>query len=167
MELKTVQIHQWAQIKKIYPEAFPKAERKPFFLLKNSKKTTIYTAVERDTLFGFVATVELRNMVMIDYLAVDSKARGKGAGSFLLQEICQRFPGRKMVLRIEKPDRSAENQRQRVARRRFYLKNGFTSSELLVKGVSGTMEILNFGGRVSPKQYLELQEYALGRLLFK
>lgn len=36
-----------------------------------------------------------------------------------------------------------------------------------MKGVSGTMEIMHFGGKVSPEEYLNLQKYALGKLLFK
>lgn len=28
------------------------------------------------------------------------------------------------------------------------------------------MEILNFGGTVSPKEYMDLQQYALGKLMF-
>ena len=55
---------------------------------------------------------------------------------------------------------------QRIARRRFYLKNGFTSADIFVEGAGGDMEILNFGGKVSPEDYMRLQKYALGRFLF-
>lgn len=88
MKLETVQPKRWKQIKKIYMEAFPKAEQKPFFLLKKSKKVKIYTAVECDKVLGFAATIQLQNLVMVDYLAVDSQARSNGIGSFLLHEIC-------------------------------------------------------------------------------
>lgn len=38
MELKKFDVKQWAKIKEIYVEAFPKRERKPFFTLKHSVK---------------------------------------------------------------------------------------------------------------------------------
>ncbi len=167
MKFTQIQPSQWNQVKEIYMEAFPKAERKPFFLLKKSKKVQIFTAAEEDRVLGFAAVIPMGKLVMVDYLAVNSKIRSKGTGSFLMQELCRTYQGKKVVLLIERLDASAENQQQRIARRRFYLKNGFTSSGLLVNGVSGTMEIMNFGGEVSPEEYLNLQEYALGHLLFK
>lgn len=126
-----------------------------------------FTAIEGDKILGFVAAIPLENLVMVDYLAVNFKMRGKGTGSFLIQELCRTYQGKKVVLLIEQLDASAKNQKQRIARRSFYLKNGFTSSQLQVHGVSGTMEVMNFGRKVSPEEYLKLQKYALGSLLFK
>ncbi len=119
---------QWNLVKEIYMEAFPKAERKPFFLLKKSKRIQVFTAIEENEVLGFAVTVPFHNLVMVDYLAVNSKIRSKGTGSFLLQELCNTYQGKKLVLLIEQLDDSAKNQQQRLARRKFYLKNGFTSS---------------------------------------
>ena len=160
---------QWAEIKKIYLEAFPKRERKPFFSLRHSVKRgkgQIFTASENDTLMGFIMVIPYQNMVMVDYLAVSGKIRSKGTGSFIMQEICRYFSDKKVVLLIERLDEGAENREQRIARRRFYLKNGFTSADIFVEGAGGDMEILNFGGKVSPEDYMRLQKYALGRFLF-
>lgn len=71
------------------------------------------------------------------------------------------------MLLIERLDEIAENAEQRIARRRFYLKNGFTSSDIFVEGEGGEMEILNFGDKILPSQYMDLQQYALGNFLFK
>ena len=38
MEFTSVKKQQWSEIKEIYMEAFPKCERKPFFLLRQSIK---------------------------------------------------------------------------------------------------------------------------------
>lgn len=72
MKLMHIHSNQWKQVKDIYLNAFPKAERKPFFMLKNAKND-----------------------------------------------------------------------------------------------ISGTMEIMNFGGTISIEEYLDLQKYALGPLLFR
>ena len=116
---------------------------------------------------GFVMAIRYINMVMVDYLAVSSKIRSRGTGSKMMQEICRYFPGEKIVLLIERLDDTAENKDQRIARRRFYFKNGFTSSNIYITGRSGNMEILNFGGTVSKQEYMDLQQHALGKLMFR
>lgn len=111
--------------------------------------------------------IPFKNMIMVDYLAVSAKTRSRGTGSRMLQDICQRFSGKKVVLLIERLEDEAENKEQRIARRKFYLKNGFTSSGIFIQGASGAMEVLNYGGMVTPEEYLSLQKYALGALFFR
>ena len=161
MEILNANQKPWKEIKEIYMEAFPKQERKPFFTVRrsvNRGKALLLTAMENEVLQGFVMAIPYKNMVMVDYLAVSSKIRSRGTGSKMMQEI---------VLLIERLDDTAENKDQRIARRRFYFKNGFTSSDIYIAGNSGNMEILNFGGTVSKQEYLDLQQYALGKLLFR
>ena len=106
-------------------------------------------------------------MVMVDYLAVSSKIRSNGTGSRLLQNILKQFPDKKIVLLIERPDDTADNKEQRIARRRFYLKNGFVSSDIFITGESGDMEVLVCGGAVSREEYMDLQRYTLGDMFFR
>lgn len=170
MQLKEFDGKQWTEIKKIYMEAFPKRERKPFFILKRSVKkgkAKIMIAIEEEQLLGFVVLIPYNNMVMVDYLAVNSNIRSKGTGSFIIQNVCKLFENKKIVLLIESIDNVAENKKQRIARRRFYLKNGFSTSSIFIKGTSGEMEVLKYGGIVSNEEYLELQKYALGTLFYK
>lgn len=170
MEITFAKENQWTQIKEIYLEAFPKCERKPYFALRHSvkkKKALVMTAAEGNQLLGFAVLIPYQDMVMVDYLAVSSKIRSKGTGSYLLEHICKHFAGKKIVLLIERPDDASENQSQRLARRRFYLKNDFTSSNIFITGVSGDMEIMNRGGMISANDYMALQQYALGSLFFK
>lgn len=161
-----IQKNQWKEIKKIYMEAFPKKERKPFILLK-SRKVQIYTAVEEGQLLGFAAVIPFEHMVMVDYLAVSSQIRSRGTGGWMINELCKIYYDKKIVLLIEKLDDKAENKKQRIARRRFYVKNGFTTSGFFVEGVSGRMEVMNYGGHVKEAEYLRLQRHALGNLMLK
>ena len=170
MEILNANQKPWKEIKEIYMEAFPKAERKPFFTVRrsvNKGKSLLLTAMENEVLQGFVMAIPYKNMVMVDYLDVSSKIRSRGTGSKMMQEICRYFPGEKIVLLIERLDDTAENKDQRIARRRFYFKNGFTSSNIYITGRSGNMEILNFGGTVSNQEYMDLQQHALGKLMFR
>ncbi|XCP86766.1 GNAT family N-acetyltransferase [Roseburia hominis] len=159
----------WKEIKEIYLEAFPKSERKPFFTVRRSVKkgkAQLLTAIDNGILQGFVMVIPYRDMVMVDYLAVSGKIRSHGTGSKIMQEVCKCFSDKRIVLLIEKLDDNAENKEQRIARRKFYHKNGFTSSDIFITGYSGNMEILKFGGTVSPQEYMDLQRYALGKLMF-
>lgn len=161
---------QWPEIKEIYMEAFPKRERKPYFTLRHSvkrRKAVVMTAMEENQLLGFAVLIPYKDMVMVDYLAVSSKIRSKGTGSYIMHNVCQQYKDKKIVLLIECLDDAAENREQRIARRKFYLKNGFVSSNIYIEGESGEMEVLNYRGKVSQAEYIELQEYALGKLFFK
>ena len=111
--------------------------------------------------------IPYKDMIMVDYLAVSPKIRSRGTGSKILQEACRRFSDKKIVLLIERLDESAENKEQRIARRKFYFKNGFTSSDIYITGHSDYKEILNFGGTISSQEYMDLQQYALGKLMFR
>lgn len=87
MEFKLLEQTQWAAVKEIYMEAFPKQERKPFFILKHSVKkgkAKVFTAMDGEVLLGFVVAIPYKDMVMVDYLAVSSKIRSRGTGSFLM-----------------------------------------------------------------------------------
>lgn len=170
MRFTAAEKQHWPQIREIYLEAFPKRERKPYFALRRAvrkKKAVIMTAAEGSQLLGFAALIPYQDMVMVDYLAVSSKIRSKGTGSFMLEQVRARFPDKKIVLLIEQLDDSAENRLQRIARRRFYLKNGFASSGIFITGAGGNMEVLSCGGTLSPEEYLSLQEYALGKVFFR
>ena len=164
MEFTSVKKQQWSEIKEIYMEAFPKCERKPFFLLRQSikrKKAVLAVAAEGNQLLGFTVFVVYKDMVMIDYLAVSSKVRSRGTGSYIMQNVCRQYKDKKIVLLIERLDDKAENKEQRIARRKFYLKNGFTSSDIFIT------EIMNFGEKVSEEAYIDLQKYALGTVMFR
>ncbi len=170
MEFISVQKNQWPEIKKIYMEAFPKRERKPFFALRHSVKAGkvhMMVATENHQVCGFIALVPYKNIIMVDYLAVSSKIRSKGTGSYMLENVRQKFSDKNIVLLIERLDDLAENQEQRIARRKFYIKNGFTSSNLFITGVSGDMEIMNCGNVLSKDECIPLLKYTIGNLFFK
>ena len=110
--------------------------------------------------------IPYHDMVMVEYLSVSNKIRSKGTGSKILNEICRQYAGRRILLLIEKIDETAANNEQRIAWKRFYLKNGFAPSGVFAQGVSGYMEILCYGRNVSGDEFIAVQTYALGRILF-
>ena len=129
--------------------------------------TAVMAATEGEQVLGFIVLIPYKDMVMADYLAVSSKVRSRGTGSYIMQNVCRQYKDKKIVLLIERLDDKAENKEQRIARRKFYLKNGFTSSDIFITGASGEMEIMNFGEKVSEEAYIDLQKYALGTVMFR
>lgn len=127
----------------------------------------VMAATEGEQVLGFIVLIPYKDMVMADYLAVSSKVRSRGTGSYIMQNVCRQYKDKKIVLLIERLDDKAENKEQRIARRKFYLKNGFTSSDIFITGASGEMEIMNFGEKVSEEAYIDLQKYALGTVMFR
>ena len=102
MHIKPMDNSQWPAIQEIYKEAFPKSEQKPFFLLKQpvrSGKAQLWTAEEDGQLLGFLLADIWKDLVLVDYLAVSSKSRGKGTGSQLLQHVVEIGGGQMEVLR--------------------------------------------------------------------
>ena len=76
MRFAEIEASQWKEVKSIYMEAFPKRERKPFFVLKHSVKrgkARVFTASDENGLLGFAVAIPYQNMVMVDYLAVSAK----------------------------------------------------------------------------------------------
>lgn len=169
MEIKRICQNQWSDVKNIYLEAFPKAERKPFFLLKRAvrkEKSEICVASENGVVAGFIVLIPYHDMILVEYLAVSNQIRSKGTGSKILGKICRQYENQRILLLIEEIDETAHNLEQRIARKRFYLKNGFESSGVFIQGVSGNMEILCHGGSISGNEFIAVQIHALGRILF-
>ena len=96
MEFTLANEQQWENIKEIYLEAFPKQERKPYFMLRRSVKkgkAVVMTATEGGVLLGFTVLIPYKDIVMVDYLAVSSKIRSKGTGSYIMQNVCRHYAG--------------------------------------------------------------------------
>lgn len=170
MDIKDVYKNDWKQLKEIYLEAFPKAERKPFWLLKRAVKSNrarILVAKDNDIVLGFVVLFKYHNMVMVDYLAVNNKCRSRGTGSAVMRKVCELYQDHCIVLLIEDVEEDACNFEQRVARKLFYVRNGFVSSNLFIDGVSGKMEVLKRGKNITSNDFLALYKYTLGNLFFR
>lgn len=124
------------QIKKLYRSAFPKEERAPWRrFLHGSFRSEIEVYYDEGEFVGFTVSLPTDTFYYVFYLAVADGARSKGYGGAILERVCA---GRSLVvLDMEKVDESAPNYEQRLKRRAFYERNGFsiTPVEYTVFGV--------------------------------
>lgn len=154
-----------SQIKRIYKNAFPRNERKPFWLIRKKERQGLaeILAVFDDDFAGLVITLLHADMVLVDYFAIDGSKRGKGLGSCALRLICERYAGKRIVLEIESPDACAPEGDERVRRKNFYLKNGFTDIKIPVSVFGVSMELLTYRCEMTFSEYQSILIHVMGR----
>jgi N-acetylglutamate synthase-like GNAT family acetyltransferase len=117
------------KIKRLYREAFPLRERKPFWfisaLIKRGVCELLTAADEGGNFCGFAANIRYKDMLLVDYLAVSPEMRGRRIGGGILKQISEKYPGMRIFLEIESPEEGAKNNAQRRRRKSFYLKKRF------------------------------------------
>ena len=72
------------RIRRLYREAFPRCERKPFSIIRAMEKkgkTDLWYFEDEGGFAGLCATINGKDAILIDYLAVAKKRRGTGLGT--------------------------------------------------------------------------------------
>lgn len=158
------------KIKIIYENAFPDDEKAPFSLIMRrvkQKKAEILAAYDNGELIGFAYTVCRGNLAYLFYLAVDEKKRGIGYGRKIVEAVKVRYAGKRLFLAREQLDKSAENYAQRISRRNFYIKCGFSDLPCCIKEASVIYDVMGIGGNISAKEYDALITSWAGRIMRK
>lgn len=159
------------QIKKLYEASFPKAERKPFEMMTEKQKEGLFEILaiedEAGRFCGLAIMILAAGLAVLDYFAIDPRRQGSGMGSVTLQELRERYGSDKVVVEIEcttGPEaEAAENARDRIRRKAFYLRNGMVPTGLLVDLFGVEMEVLTFGRELSFEEYYAVYDSVLPR----
>ena len=158
-----------AAIKNLYFSSFSEAEQAPFwFIVRRAKVKDInFRAYYDGEVFaGFAYFVAASDLTYLGFIAINPDSRSKGYGSQIMAHIENCHPKNRIILCIEKVDEDAENNRQRIRRRDFYLKNGYSSSGLIVEEKGEDFELLVKGGSCSKEDfYMAIKKFA-GPLIF-
>lgn len=167
------------QIKALYVQAFPKAERKPYALMEEKQRQgrmQIWAIVEENTeslkklpeFCGFAITILYKDMVLLDYFAIHPEKRGNGIGSKALKILKEKYADQCFFLEIESTsvdakELSEKEQQIRMKRKQFYHQNGMkdTGLEVILFGIQ--MEVLTAGKAVDYKEYHNLYEVTFGK----
>lgn len=146
-----------SEIEKLYLNAFPKSERKPFSLILKMKSAHIFSLEENEKFAGLCITIIHDDLCLLDYFAVSDEMRGQGVGTKALHAICDYYKDKKLFLEIESTKEiTAENIEYRKKRKSFYLKAGFAPENYEVMLFGVRMEIMTYESNVSYDEYLEL-----------
>lgn len=147
---------QCLRIRRLYKEAFPRCERKPFSIIKamaKKGKTDLWYFEDEGGFAGLCATINGSDDILIDYLAVARKRRGTGVGTRMLKSLLEYYSDYGVFLEIEELDDNAENSTERVRRREFYLRQGFEPMNTLVNLFGVNMELLGVRCKLDFDEY--------------
>lgn len=157
---------QWINFYSLYRSAFPKNERKPISVIRSMQKKgkcDVWCFTENRKFLGLATTVNGDDgKVLLDYFAVTKKERSRGLGSQMLPLILQQYNGRDVFGEIEIADENADNFKERVRRKQFYLRNGMRALGIQVKLFGVDMEILTNGCDLTFPEYLEFYRKNIG-----
>ena len=143
-------------IKQLYLDAFPNHERMPFFMLKNAvkkRKAEILIAKESGKVVAFAYLVLYRDMVYLFYFSVLSELRNKGIGSILIKYLIEHYQNKRIFLAVEQPNENVADNEQRVKRKAFYLKNGFSNHKYKLQEKNEIFDVMAIGGEISIEEY--------------
>ena len=147
---------QWLRVYLLYRAAFPRSERKPFgMILKMYKKgkTDVWCARDEHGFAGFAATINDEALILLDYLAVCRKKRGRGIGAAVLHALKDGYPGRGLFVEIESPFEDVPNREERMRRRQFYISCGMQPARVMAQVFGVKMELLCWKCSVSFERY--------------
>lgn len=156
--------------KKLYKAAFPKEERVPLWPLKSkalTQNSDLICVYEEKEFIGLLSLVYYADIVYVFYFAVDEKKRGGGYGGRILQKLKDEFPDKKTGLNIEIPDGKSANNEQRIKRKNFYLKNGFTECDFTMKERGVLFETLSYGGLFTREEFQNLMKNYFGPRVYR
>ena len=80
----------WYRLYKLYCEAFPAYERKPFSMIRSMQKngkSDVWYFEKEGKFAGLVFTINSVNVILIDYLAIAANRRGEGIGSAIISQL--------------------------------------------------------------------------------
>lgn len=144
----------YAKFKALYRKAFPRKERVPIrFLMNKDMDGTLNACYDAEIFCGFYSTLTFGNITHILFLAVDDTHRRCGYGSAILKLISHRYAQNRIILDIEAEDPTASNNEQRIRRKAFYEKNGYTESGIEYRWRGVPYKILIKNGTITEREF--------------
>lgn len=116
---------------------------------------------------GLAYIVENGGIAYLFFFAVEKSEREKGYGTKILSHIKEKTRGKKLFIAREQIDERAENNAERISRREFYLRNGFTDTEYRLKEANVVYDVMTIGGEVTPEEYRALIENWAGKFILR
>lgn len=138
-------LSQWVQLYLLYRRSFPRAERKPFSVIRKAHqqgRTDIWCILQEGQFLGFAATMNSPSLIMLDYFVILPKLRGQGIGTRALSLILDRYADREFLLEIESPWEPGPDQALRQKRKQFYVNCGLEPLHIMADVFGVKMELL-------------------------
>lgn len=143
------------KIKQLYIDAFPENERFSFEkMIKNENGHYETFGFYKDGSFcGFAILLNSLDISHIIYFATLPELRGKGLGAKALAAMGRIKSGKRIIVDIEREVPGCEENEIRRRRKNFYIRNGYSETEIRYRWQDEAYEILAFGGKVSSEDF--------------
>ena len=141
----------WLRLNRLYVNAFPSAERKPFSRIRQmfrEGKADVWCILSEGKFAGLATTVNGDGLILIDYFAVAKRLRGRGIGRGAMECLLSVYSDQGVFLEIESTDRPGLDQALRKKRKEFYLSCGFEDLGVKAKVFGVYMELLGIRCRM-------------------
>lgn len=147
---------EWLLMRKLYRDAFPRAERKPFgaiLRIFREGRGDIWCIRADGKFAGMATTVNGEDRILLDYFAVVKSRRGKGIGSGALECLLSLYGDRGVFLEIENPETPGLDRDLRKQRKVFYLSAGLKELGVRAKVFGVKMELLGIRTEMNFRDY--------------
>ena len=124
----------WLRLYKLYRQAFPAYERKPFSLIRSMHKkgkSDVWYFEKNKEFAGLVFTINSDDAILIDYLAIAPTKRGRGIGSEIIAKLREYYVEKGIFVEIESVFDECDNLDERLRRKQFYLNNGMVPMKVM------------------------------------
>ena len=158
----------YTKVIELYKEAFPGAQHIPTWILRyklRNGKAGFNILYTQDTWIGLIYITRYQDIVFLHFLAISESCRSGGYGSKVMDSLKDMYSGKRIILNIEALDKQAKNHQQRIRRKAFYEKNGFSSSGYIVKEPGECLELLMLGGSISKEEIEAMYKNLFGSFL--
>ncbi len=132
-------------IERLAKEAFPSEEyQSPAKLIEMAERGEVdfWGLYDGDRFVGFTVVSIFESISYLFFLAIEPSLRAKGYGGEVLSLLDELYPNKQQVVDLEMIDESAPNNAQRIARKAFYLRNGYRETGKLLSYLGVDYEIL-------------------------
>lgn len=166
--LRNMEKSEEALIQKLYTEAFPEVERKPFSMLlrlRKKKKADLWVIHDTHTkeVVGLAFMLLYKNQVLFDYFAIMKEHRSIGYGKEVLKALADKYAGKVLFGEVEPLDANADNYEQRVRRMKFYMENGFHKTGIYVNLFGCVLQLIYMGETaITYEEYIAFLKHAFG-----
>lgn len=146
----------WLRLYVLYLTAFPASERKPFAVIRKmyrKGRTDVWCILHRGRFVGLATTVNGRDMILLDYLAVRKSCRGLGVGSNAMAALLEKYRDKGVFVEIETTREACANPEERLRRKRFYQAAGLEDLGTSARVFGVNMDLLGVRCRMTFEDY--------------
>lgn len=150
---------QWFNLYILYKKAFPSYERKPFSLIFNTfikNQCDVWSIEDHDQFVGLAITLNFKDLVLLDYFAIEEGLRGLGYGTKVISLLKQKYNTKRLFIEIESTLECCDNLSERKQRKNFYLKNGMKELNTLANVFGTNMELLSYSTNITFEDYYSI-----------